>query len=81
MKLDTALRVYVDPGAQYVRVATDMRLSPSERHCFHLEYSADELVWVEHREGDYVIPILLDSFTAWLEEGGLEDVAPALPEQ
>lgn len=77
LTLDSALRVYVEPGGQTVRVAADLRLSPSERHCFHLNFVDGKLVWVQYPQGAFGQEITLDDFTTWMREGGLKEVSGA----
>lgn len=78
MRLDSAIRVYVDPGAQTVRVAADFRFDQSRRGCFHLQYDDGRMAWVKHPEGDFVAPISLEDFTRWMRHGGLREVSPVL---
>jgi len=72
VKLQGAMRVYPEPipgvdEDNVVRVAADLYGGG----CVHLNLVNDRLVWVNKTEGDYMDPITVSDFVAWIDQGGM----------
>ena len=72
VKLKGAMRVYpgpidgVDEPHDVIRVAADL-----VGGCVHLNLVDGKLVWINKAEGDYMEPITIADFVAWIDQGGL----------